>query len=179
MFNLLIFLYVFSGTIRFFTEPPEVEKTVTTDSIVQSLSKPFSLDDDFKSNACDDEDMEEASSEDDDNTISAVTDSQMETETVKEQESAPTPRRITRSLAKQQHTPKVSFAVDVRRSSTMKSKKATRKSQVAEETISTDTKEKLGLVAPKKTIMKKIKKAKKKSAKSASELSDMVETLKF
>lgn len=84
-----------------------------------------------------------------------------------------TPRRVTRSTAKKS----VTFAVDDNTTSELRSKRSAKRQSKPEEAISPEGQKKLGLVASKKTIMKKLRKSSKKSAKKASILSDMVDSL--
>ncbi|CAL8110054.1 unnamed protein product [Orchesella dallaii] len=149
-----------TGAIRFFTEPPTPEESAATSAaIVSTLSKPFSLTDFVPNNEVE---MDNAEGSDDDD------DAEMKMQTEDEPN-----RRVTRSAAKKS----VSFAIDDDTTHTLSSRKSAKRQAKAEQAISPEGQRKLGLVASKKTIMKKLRKSKKKSAKHASALSDLVETL--
>lgn len=107
----------------------------------------------------------DASEEDDETEITSETTQEMDTE-----EPA---RRVTRSAAKKL----VTFAVDDQATSELINKRAAKRQSQPQEAISPEGQRKLGLVASKRTIMKKLRKSKKKSTKHVSALSDLVDTL--
>lgn len=162
------FLYCCSGAIRFFTEPPaSQEAAVEATTLVTSLSKVFSLDDFVSNNDSQEMEQDHATNETISEPHEDVQSQEMETE-----EEQPM-RRITRSAAKKS----VSFAIDEGATSLLQDRKTSKKQRQSDVTISPEGQKKLGLVASKKTIMKKLRKSKKKSAKHASALSDLVGTL--
>jgi len=159
-----------NGTIKFFTEPPELPTTTSVTSIVTKLSAPFSLDNFASaSSSKPDVDMED----DDEETDDDEEDVEM---APKEVEEVP-PRRVTRSAARKS----VTFAVNTEMLGNTRRKKKLKAStkDSPDKPSPSSLSPKVSLVATKKALFKKIKKAKKKSAKHASELSDMVETLSF
>jgi len=83
---------------------------------------------------------------------------------------------ITRSAAKKKG---VTFAVDSKSTEANRKRQATQRRQPQEESLSPKAKKQLGLVAVKKTMMKKIRKSSKKVAKKADELSEVVKNMSF
>jgi hypothetical protein len=161
-----------SGAIRFFTEPPEFQSSATSASIVTSMAEPFSLDNfDSKEDAEMAEDDEE---EDDDDEDDEETENMETTENPETTAETSANMRLTRSAAK-----RVSFNVDTRAGNAVRDKRNAKRQKNPEETISREGQKKLGLVAVKKTMMKKIKKNRKKISKKADELSAVVENLSF
>lgn len=163
---------MFRGAIKFFTEPPALEKAPTeSTSIVGSLSKPFSLDDFVPNNDVEMDDTEDTEEPEDQAESGAPMEDSLEQKMETEPEE--TNRRVTRSAAKKS----VTFAVDDNATNELLQKRSTKRQTKPEAAISPEGQKKLGLVATKKTIMKKLRKSKKKNSKQASALSDLVDSL--
>lgn len=112
------------------------------------------------------------SDDDDDDEMSNEEPSSMKTPPNKK---LPSPR-LTRSQAKKKG---VTFSIDTQGTDLLRRRKSVRKQQPDEETISPTAQKKLGLVATKTGLMKKIKKSKKKSSKKADELSEVIKNMAF
>jgi len=149
-----------TGAIRFFTEPPELSSTTTSTAFVTDLAQPFTLDKFETTTLTPDAEMED---EDED-------DVEMEAEEAKPA------GRVTRSASRKS----VSFAVNTEILGTKRQQKM--KAAAAPVVgISPQEKSKLlhGLVATKKTLLKKLRKSKKKTSKQASSLADIMGGIKM